>query len=418
MKLTNDQENALRIFEQFIDDPEEIYMIIQGDSGTGKSTLIKMMMHYIRSTEKMYQLLLQEETAKWQINLTATTNKAVQVLSDMLEIEVRTIHSVLQLKIVNNFKTGEVDLKPGRGYELIRDALIIIDEASFIDDKLFEYINSTTVNCKIILIGDQYQLAPIKQAVPIMQKLQCKYYANLTEIMRNKGPISELGVQFKQAVQTNIFSLIKLAPPTVIHTTGPEFKAWITQIYTHPKYQIHHAKILAWRNDQVLSYNTFIRGIRGYTAQFKAGEYVITNKPIFYKGARYMTDKELLITHIGEPYILHDVSVRPLQLNNEQTNFIFPTDQQAVKCKLRQLAKLKEWPLFFTIKDDWLDLRSVYASTVHKSQGSEYDIVFLDLSDISRCHISTDVARMLYVAATRATKKVVLYGELADKYRG
>ena len=419
MKLTNDQENALRTFEQFIDDPEEKYMIIQGDSGTGKSTLIKMIMHYIRSTEKMYQLLLQEETAKWQISLTATTNKAAHVLSEMLKEEVCTIHSFLHLQVRPDFTTGETILTPSKTYALIHDSLIIIDEASFIDNKLFAYIHDTTINCKIILIGDQYQLAPVKQIVPVMHDLQCKYYANLTEIMRNKGPISELGVQFKNSVKTSIFTPIECNTPIIIHVDGNTFKQLINDAFLSPYYKPSTAKILAWTNDRVLEYNAHIRQIKKYDAEFSVDECVVTNKPILTKGAFHPVDTHIIITHIGQSHIKFDVPVITIQINgNENTNYLLPTDRQAYKTAIKKFAKLKDWPNYFAIKDNWLDLRSVYASTVYKSQGSEYEVVFLDLSDISTCHIPTNVARMLYVAITRATKKVVLYGKLAEKYGG
>ena len=75
------------------------------------------------------------------------------------------------------------------------------------------------------------------------------------------------------------------------------------------------------------------------------------------------------------------------------------------------------WSQYFDIKDTWLDLRSQYASTVHKAQGSSYDEVFIDLWDIGRCNRPSDTARMLYVSISRARKRVILSGELPEKYR-
>jgi GTPase SAR1 family protein len=418
-KLTNDQQNALAVFEQFILDPVEKYMVIHGDSGTGKSTLIKHMMHHIKSTEKMYELLLQEDTLKWTIALTATTNKAAQVISDMLEQDVMTIHSFLQLKIVNNFSTGEKKLVKKNTYGIVHECLIIVDEASFISDELFEFIESSTIDCKIIFIGDQYQLAPIKQKVPVMQTLSCKYQANLTEIMRNKGPISDLGAQFKESVKTNTFYPITCVSPSIIHVDGLEFKQAIKEAYLSPQYTPETSKILAWTNTRVLEYNAHIRRIKGYAAEFTLGERVITNKPIFAKFNKYIADSQITLTYIGDEFYENDVPVKSIQLNgNDKISYLLPTDLQAYKLALKRLAKLKEWPIYFKLRDTWLDLRAVYASTIHKSQGSEYDTIFLDLFDLSKCHIPSDVARMLYVGATRAKKQLVLYGQLATKYGG
>jgi ATP-dependent exoDNAse (exonuclease V) alpha subunit len=44
--------------------------------------------------------------------------------------------------------------------------------------------------------------------------------------------------------------------------------------------------------------------------------------------------------------------------------------------------------------------------------------VLIDATNISLCHNPSQVARMLYVAASRARHRVVFYGELAAKYGG
>jgi ATP-dependent exoDNAse (exonuclease V) alpha subunit len=59
-----------------------------------------------------------------------------------------------------------------------------------------------------------------------------------------------------------------------------------------------------------------------------------------------------------------------------------------------------------------------YAKTVHKSQGSTHDDVYIDLGNISTCHNPNQAARMLYVAFSRARNRVFLFGQLAEKYGG
>ena len=95
-----------------------------------------------------------------------------------------------------------------------------------------------------------------------------------------------------------------------------------------------------------------------------------------------------------------------------------PKRHSDAKALLKRLAKKKEWVDFFSIKETWLDLRPSYASTVHKSQGSTYETTFIDMSDIGKCRIPSDVARMVYVAITRASQQVIIYGDLPPKYRG
>ena len=65
-----------------------------------------------------------------------------------------------------------------------------------------------------------------------------------------------------------------------------------------------------------------------------------------------------------------------------------------------------------TIERTWIDLRAAYAQTVDKSQGSTYDKVFIDLDDISHCTSGARIARMLYVAVSRARHQVIFTGDL------
>ena len=95
-----------------------------------------------------------------------------------------------------------------------------------------------------------------------------------------------------------------------------------------------------------------------------------------------------------------------------------PADINDVKDALKAFKKEKAWMDFYHLKEHVADLRPVFASTVHKSQGSTYSHVFIDLDDIGRCNITDDVARMLYVAISRAKRNVYLVGDLPEKYGG
>ena len=64
--------------------------------------------------------------------------------------------------------------------------------------------------------------------------------------------------------------------------------------------------------------------------------------------------------------------------------------------------------------EEFIDVRPIYSSTVHKSQGSTYDNVFLHIEDLSACPTYTDIPRLLYVALTRARNNVYIYGELPE----
>ena len=85
---------------------------------------------------------------------------------------------------------------------------------------------------------------------------------------------------------------------------------------------------------------------------------------------------------------------------------------------MKYFAKQKDWIHYFYVKDTFLDLRPKDASTVHKAQGSTYETVYIDLGDLSTCRIPDMAARLLYVAFTRASNRIVLYGKLKEKFGG
>ena len=80
------------------------------------------------------------------------------------------------------------------------------------------------------------------------------------------------------------------------------------------------------------------------------------------------------------------------------------------------MARRKDWGPMFDVRDSFIDLRGSDAATVYKAQGSTYDTVLLDLSDINRAHTLDQAARLLYVGASRARQKLYLWGELSGRF--
>ena len=81
--------------------------------------------------------------------------------------------------------------------------------------------------------------------------------------------------------------------------------------------------------------------------------------------------------------------------------------------KAKHLSKYKRTHSMYEYmqeKSKYLDIRSGYATTIHQSQGSTYDTVFLDLADVNaRCRDKELKQRLIYVALTRARDKVYVY---------
>ncbi len=418
--LTADQQNANDEFLDFLVDDNAKYMVLQGAAGSGKSFLLQHLLDNFQNEYKTYNLLLQRDPQhEFEMQLSATTNKAVKVVRDFTgDIGAKTLHSFLNLKVVNNFQTGKTDLEKTDSWKYHFNKLIIIDEASFIDNDLFQFLeDSTSKDCKILFVGDQYQLAPIGQTESVMETMKCtKVFMN--KIMRNSGTILQTSAMFRDTVMTGVFQPIQYTDNKVIHVSGADFKQRVNDHFTDPDYHPDKAKILAWTNDKVQAYNSHIRDVLSLPALFSEGEIVITNKPLMKGATAYPVDSEVRITDIEKKHeTKYGVQGRWVTVNGKHTAFL-ANDFNDVKIVLKKLARKKNWRTFFEIKDTWLDLRSVYASTVHKAQGSTYENVFIDLTDIGKNFIASDVARLLYVAFSRASKQVICRGTLPYKYTG
>jgi hypothetical protein len=97
----------------------------------------------------------------------------------------------------------------------------------------------------------------------------------------------------------------------------------------------------------------------------------------------------------------------------DQDPVIFqPKDPAKVQKISRHFAKDKNWGPYFRMKEEWADLRPIHASTVHKAQGSTYRKVFVDMDDIGRNTRWRDLVRLLYVAITRASHEVHIFGDI------
>ena len=430
--LTDEQKNVIKTFMKFLVNPKEKYMIIAGAAGCGKTTMIKYMLESIDKEYKLIKTLLSENPDKNEFNilLTATTNKAVAVLKELSNADnVATVHSAIGLKLNSNYNTGKQYLVKTDRYGPISNTLIILDEASMLDDATFGFIDAAlTPGSKMVIIGDVFQLAPIQQKVSMMEKLDCPV-ATLHKVMRHAGSILETATVFRDVVKTLEFQDIPLSNE-VSHVDGPTFQEQVESAFLDPNYCNGYAKILAWSNKRVQEYNHHMRNVLGLSQQIGEGETVITNNPIFINNRSISVDSEVLVTETG--YATEKFGVKGCMLELDYKIFAFmPYDYNQAKQLMKMIAKKansqelksnpgersKLWKNYYDIKENWLDLRSPFASTVHKSQGSSYNKVFIDLSDIGRCNIPSDTARMLYVAISRAKDQVVLYGELPLKYR-
>jgi hypothetical protein len=415
--LTDGQQAALDKFNAFLADPIERTFVIRGYSGTGKSTLIATLLDRLPNYDKMLKLI-DPEYRPLQIALTATTHKAAENFSQITGMDVSTIHSFLGLRVDKDPLTGRTQLVAGRNSDPKSGCLIFVDEASMIDSGLLSLIFQQTPDSKIVFIGDPAQLPPVKATnTPVFDAGFTE--AALTQVMRQtvngvpqSNPITELATMFRYAVENpgKWPEGIKPDGQFIIYCTDAEFQAELDKEFTRPDWMYRDSKILAWTNNRVIQYNQYIRQLLKGDPQLQVGDYAENNSFVASGKTTLKTDQTVYISDISGPDEYYYVQGKNITLDGTSVWFM-PDDRKDKERALNLARNNRDWAAIRHI-ESWVDLRAVFAQTVNKSQGSTYDRVYIDLSDIGQCKNGILMARMLYVAISRARSQVFFRGDI------
>lgn len=426
--LNKEQQEAADGFFHFLLGPNK-EMGITGPGGTGKTFLLGHMIDQILpvyfDTCKMMGLPPIFDS----VAMTSTTNKAAEVLSTQCQRPTSTVQSFLNLKVTEDYSTGRSSLTKTRSWEVHRNKILIVDECSLVDTPLHNIIHEGTESCKIVYVGDHCQMAPITETISPVFCNNIPFW-HLSQPMRTSVPeLHALNTQFRTTVETGQFLPIQIIPGIIDWFDDQQMEAAVHAQFSK---QTLDARILAYTNKRTVEYNDHIRGLRGLPDEFTTGELLINNNAVPLKGYMLSVEEEVEILRMspnthrhmidffnGEDIFIdvYDCDIRN-RLGMTFNNVRIPQDRNHFTAMVKWLASRKDWAKMYNLKKQVLDLRQRDSSTVYKAQGSSMDTVFIDAANISTCHNPSQAARMLYVAASRARKHVVFYGELAEKYGG
>jgi hypothetical protein len=419
MSLTLKQQEGVTEFSKFLSNPNQKEFRLAGFSGCGKSYLTTYLIQLIDKKKELTRSL--GGSFNYDIVLTATTNKAAKALKDALgethplSDSVTTIHSYLSLVIQNDFTTGQQKLIKGGSYKVKHNVICFIDEASMADTHLLKIIRESFINSKIIFIGDPDQILPVFHTLSPVFVEPSEIFLDETVRQAKGSNITTLGHAYRAALTTGLYPVVEdyANGVDVEIINGSTFKSLTEQFFTSQEYKDNpnYCKILGWTNNRVQEYNSFIRNL--YTAQkpFVDGEYVIANQPVIRNQVTEVPNETVLqILKASPVFDMYGLEVQELTFRNG--HYITPIDFKKASDLIKSYAKAKDWQTYFSLKEELCDFRANHALTVHKSQGSTYDYVFLDLNDIGRNNQNAEIARLMYVATTRARIKVFIYGSL------
>ncbi len=437
--LSNSQEAACTAFRKWLGNPNSMEFLLSGFAGSGKSFLVSYLIDFVRDEFRLLRVI--DRNAKpVHFHFTATTNKAANVLSKMMNAPAKTIHQALGLVVRQSRDSGSVYLQQKNDPVSLNHSVLVIDEASMINRELLDIIRKTAKahkDCKILYVGDSYQLPPVKEnTCPIFSREDDVYF--LTDIQRQAAdsPIITFSHKYREILDNPEMQWpdIPNNGDTIIHYEDPkEWQKALRGAFLNP-HGVDDVRCLAWSNKRVRAYNDWIRKQMGYNRAFEDGEMRLCNSTIVMdERIRAKTDSlhKVMDSH---PAIMNNIAGHNIKVRCADTQEFLsvfqPTDwdeadalitslasqANAAKAKGDRKASGELWKEFWLVKHGWGDFRPIHAQTVHKSQGSTYREVFIDLADIGSNNKWYEVARLMYVAVTRASHRVHLYGRLRERY--
>ncbi|TSE05761.1 MULTISPECIES: ATP-dependent DNA helicase [Aquimarina] len=428
--------------------------LLKGYAGTGKTTLIGAL---VKNLWK----------AKLNAVLLAPTGRAAKVISNYSGKHAQTIHRNIYYPKKNKSGGLAFQLKQNKS----RNTIFIVDEASMIpdtpsDSKLFEngsllddlmmYVYSG-YNCKILFIGDTAQLPPVKLEVsPALDanNLSMGFNKDVTQIeldevvrqAENSGILMN-ATRLRESLNDEFYDYFQFQidgyPDIVRFFDGHEIMEALNDAYASSGHE--ESVIILRSNKRANIYNQQIRSrILFQEEELSPGDYLMVVKNNYFwldnkSEAGFIANGDIIrvleIFSIKELYgfrfaivnvdmvdypnqkpfetvlILDTLTSETPSLSYEESNRLYQEvmgDFENEKSKYKKFIGVKNNRYF-----NGLQVKFSYAITCHKSQGGQWDTVFIEQPYLPD-GITKDYLRWLYTAVTRAKKKLYLIGFKED----
>ena len=459
LKLNDEQISAVEEIVDFIQS-DRTCLTLMGYAGTGKTTLMGIIRDIFR-----YDVRLQfaATTHKAAGVLKEKVNEHVSTVNSLFGIVIEQDFDV------ENFDVSLKKRREGDN-KLMKGSVVIIDEASMLSEENFADVmeKCQEFGCKVIFVGDPAQLAPVKEDdISIVFRQKLGKIITLTKVERtgDNGILKEAtairnGAELSYEDDNGI--------TFIDHTDGKKvseiFETYIPGLKDNPNF----FRVLSFTNKNVEALNYAIRKKLGYdgldpqkgepmmsyanwgydySRRYTGTPYRFINSESYqvveivkeetkdvaeyieveYSGDDYipLTIKKLKLKdalglNVVVPYI--DVkdsqeNLRATKLLSYQKKLLWNRWKSASPNeKPNYLARINEIDNMLFVNDNIRDnygfllqgkvIDYGYAHTIHKSQGSTFNHVFINDMDICSCMDKKMRRQLRYVAITRASESV------------
>lgn len=420
------------------------YFVLGGYAGTGKTTCVKKIL---------------DETSR-NVIVSAPTHKARKVIESATNCDGKTLHSLLGLRPdldLDNFNPNEPQFAPIANSTINDFGFIIIDEASMINQDLFDMIlKKTKQGTQILFMGDPAQIPPVgeKESVVFQDNNINSHWLTKIERQDNGNPLIEIydslrnNLELEDGHYERKTKLNDEGDGVIFTSDKSEFRSSIIEKYKslECKTSTEYAKVIAWTNDTVKKSNKLIRTILfGESADIvEVGDILM--------GYRTVSSEKIynnIIENAADYRVLkkYDLKTNEYGISGYDVTLIedFSRDKYSVKTifivntrdfenlhkfaeihdMLRDQAKQNKelWKIYYNFRRENLILDTInkyrngntrskydvitkdldygYAITAHKCQGSTYQYVFIIESDIDKNSKIKERNQIKYVAVTR-----------------